>query len=147
MIIGMHGCHSGGQLVLDNLQLADTVSHLDLTLAPTPKWSNHIANLLKRAVPKAAALKKLGYRAHVRVETMSVLYKTLLRPCLEYATIFWDNSSVSDSRRPQAGVFSTVRCQSSNAPAVTGTLKHVKSSVVRSSGIVLRWSSGHGAGG
>ena len=29
----------------------------------------------------------------------------------------------------------------------TGTLKHVKSSVARSGGIVLRWSSGYGAGG
>ena len=31
--------------------------------------------------------------------------------------------------------------------SVTGTLKHVKSSVARSGGIVLRWSSGCGAGG
>ena len=31
--------------------------------------------------------------------------------------------------------------------SVTGTLKHVKSSVARSGGIVLRWSSGYGAGG
>ena len=30
---------------------------------------------------------------------------------------------------------------------VTGTLKHVKSSVARSGGIVLQWSSGYGAGG
>ena len=30
---------------------------------------------------------------------------------------------------------------------VTGTLKHVKSSVARSGGVVLRWSSGYGAGG
>ena len=30
---------------------------------------------------------------------------------------------------------------------VTGTLKHVKSSVARTGGIVLRWSSGYGAGG
>ena len=31
--------------------------------------------------------------------------------------------------------------------SVTGTLKHVKSSVARTGGIVLRWSSGYGAGG
>ena len=33
--------------------------------------------------------------------------------------------------------------------SVTGTLKHVKSSVARSGGrgTVLRWSSGYGAGG
>ena len=31
--------------------------------------------------------------------------------------------------------------------SVTGTLKHVKSSVARSGGIVLWWSSGYGAGG
>ena len=31
--------------------------------------------------------------------------------------------------------------------SVTGTLKHVKSSVTRTGGIVLRWSNGYGAGG
>ena len=31
--------------------------------------------------------------------------------------------------------------------SVTGTLKHVQSSVARTGGIVLRWSSGYGAGG
>ena len=31
--------------------------------------------------------------------------------------------------------------------SVTGTLKHVKSSVARTGGIVLRWSGGYGAGG
>ena len=31
--------------------------------------------------------------------------------------------------------------------AVTGTLKHLKSSVARSGGIMLRWSHGYGAGG
>ena len=31
--------------------------------------------------------------------------------------------------------------------SATGTLKHVKSSVARSGGIVLQWSSGYGAGG
>ena len=34
-----------------------------------------------------------------------------------------------------------------NTHPVTGTLKNVKSSVARSGGIVLRWSSGYGAGG
>ena len=31
--------------------------------------------------------------------------------------------------------------------SVTGTLKHAESSGARSGGIVLRWSSGYGAGG
>ena len=31
--------------------------------------------------------------------------------------------------------------------SVTGTLKHIKSSVARCGGIVLWWSSGYGAGG
>ena len=31
--------------------------------------------------------------------------------------------------------------------SVTGTLKHIESSVAQSGGIVLRWSSGYGAGG
>ena len=101
MIIGKHGCDSGAQLVLrgDNLQLADTVSCLGLTYSgPSTKVVGPYCKSQK-AAPKASGLKKLGYRAHVSVETMSVLYKTLLRPCLEYASIVWDNCSVSDSRR------------------------------------------------
>ena len=71
----------------DKLQQVCTVSHLGLTLASTLKWSDHVSGILKRAAPKAAALKKLGYRARVGVDTMSLLYKTILRPCLEYANI------------------------------------------------------------
>ena len=55
----------------------------------------------KRAAPKAAALKKLGYCPRVGVDTMSLLYKTIQRPCREYASIacVWDNCSAADSRR------------------------------------------------
>ena len=81
-VVGRHGCETGGNLVLyglggDKLQQVCTVSHLGLTLASTLKWSDHVSGILKRAAPKAAALKKLGYRARVSVDTMSLLYKTL----------------------------------------------------------------------
>ena len=101
MVVGRHGCETGGNLVLggDKLQQVCTVSHLGLTLASTLKWSDHVSGILKRAAPKAAALKKLGYRARVSVDTMSVLYKTIQRPHLEYASIAWDNCSAADSRR------------------------------------------------
>ena len=79
MVVGRHGCETGGNLVLggDKLQQVCTVSHLGLTLASTLKWSDHVSGILKRAAPKAAALKKLGYRARVSVDTMSLLYKTI----------------------------------------------------------------------
>ena len=84
MVVGRHGCETGRNLVQggDKLQQVCTVSHLGLTLASTLKWSDHVSGILKRA-----ALKKLGYRARVGVDTMSLLYKTILRPCLEYASI------------------------------------------------------------
>ena len=47
---------------------------------------------------------------------------------------FWDETS-------------SLWIRSTRAVSVTGTLKHVKSSVARTGGIVLRWSSGYGAGG
>ena len=87
------------ELVLggDKLQQVCSVSHLGLTLASTLKWSDHVSGILKMAAPKAAALKKLGNRARVSVDTMSLLYKTILRPRLEYASIAWDNCSAADS--------------------------------------------------
>ena len=103
MVVGRHGCETGRNLVLGGkkLQQVCTVSHLGLTLASTLKWSDHVSGILKRAAPKTAALKKLGYRARVGVDRMSLLYKTILRPCLEYydASIAWDNCSAADSRR------------------------------------------------
>ena len=119
MVVGRHGCETGGNLVLggDKLQQVCTVSHLGLTLASTLKWSDHVSGILKRAAPKAAALKKLGYRARVSVDTMSLLYKTILRPRLEYASIAWDNCSAADSRRVE-------RLQLSVARAVMHQRRH-----------------------
>ena len=119
MVVGRHGCETGENLVLggDKLQQVCTVSHLGLTLASTLKWSDHLSGILKRAAPKAAALKKLGYRARVSVDTMSLLYKTLLRPRLEYASIAWDNCSAADSRRLE-------RLQLSVARAVMHQRRH-----------------------
>ena len=119
MVVGRHGCETGGNRVLggDKLQQVCTVSHLGLTLASTLKWSDHVSDILKRAAPTAAALKKLGYRARVSVDTMSLLYKTILRPRLEYASIAWDNCSAADSRRLE-------RLQLSVARAVMHQRRH-----------------------
>ena len=101
MVVGRHGRETGRNLVLgDKLQHVCTVSHLGLTLASTLKWSDHVSGL-KRAAPKAAALKTLRYCARVSVDTMSLMYKTILRPCLEYASIAWNNCYAADSRRLQ----------------------------------------------
>ena len=46
MVVGRHGCETGGNLVQggDKLQQVCTVSHLGLTLASTLKWSDHVSN-------------------------------------------------------------------------------------------------------
>ena len=120
MVVGRHGCKTGRNLVQggDKLQQVCTVSHLGLTLASTLKWSDHVSGILKRAAPKAAALKKLGYRASVSVDTMSLLYKTILRPRLEYSSIAWDNCSAADSHRLE-------RLQLSVARAVMHQRRHL----------------------
>ena len=48
---------------------------------------------------------------------MSLLYKTILRPRLEYASIAWDNCSAADSRRLE-------RLQLSVARAVMHQRRH-----------------------
>ena len=51
MVVGRHGCETGGNLVLggDKLQQLCTFSHLGLTLASTLKRADHVSGLLKRA--------------------------------------------------------------------------------------------------
>ena len=44
--------------------------------------------------PKSCCPEKAGVPC-----TLSLLYKTMLRPCLEYSSIAWDNCSAADSRR------------------------------------------------
>ena len=62
-----------------------------------------------------------------------------------------DLKADNTSRRPNTDSYSLDLCPVKLLPdptvSVTGTLKHVKSSVARAGGIVLRWSNGYGTGG
>ena len=56
-----------------------------------------------KGCPKSCCPEKAGVPCTCRCRhKWSLLYKTILRPCLEYASVAWDNCSAAD-REPQLG--------------------------------------------
>lgn len=101
MVISRRRPNSGPapQLLLDKtpVPIVETTRHLGITLSSSLRWSPHIANILKSVSWKVCLLKRLAYRARLSLPVFSLLYTTLLRPCLEYAGCVWDNCSAADS--------------------------------------------------
>lgn len=77
--------------------LVSSTRHLGLHLASNLKWSTHVENLTKNVSWKFALLKRLYFRCQLSLSTLSRVYTTLVRPCLEYASAVWDNCSSLDS--------------------------------------------------
>ena len=87
----LHGCETGGNLVLggDKLQQVRTASCLPsrLNSGLNAEVVRPCVMHIEKGCPKSCCPEKLGYRARVSIDTMSLLYKTILRPRLEYASI------------------------------------------------------------
>ena len=58
------------------------------------KWTSP-----ERVAPKT--LQRLAYRGKLTPAVLSILYKTIVRSCQEYASIVWDDGSTEDTRTPQ----------------------------------------------
>lgn len=84
---------------LDNVAIPDTssVRHLGVALAPTLKWSEHVQNVVRSVGWKVSILKRLAYGSRISTPVFTMLYKTLVRPCLEYAGCVWDGCSSHDA--------------------------------------------------
>ena len=84
---------------LDGLPLLDpfSVRHLGVVLSTSLSRCAHIASLGRQVGWKVSLLKRLAFRANIPLSVLSLLYKTLVRPCMEYASSVWDNCSAADS--------------------------------------------------
>ena len=69
-------------------------THLGVALASNLSWKQHIFNVYERASKRANMLKGLKFK--LCRNTLERLYKSLVRPVLEYADVVWDGCTESD---------------------------------------------------
>jgi hypothetical protein len=74
-----------------------THKHLGLTFNNTLSWTDHINNLVTKASRCIGLLKRLS--RDVPRQCTEILYKSMIRPLLEYANIIFDGSSDTDLDR------------------------------------------------
>ena len=103
-------------LSLDNQPLREVTSHthLGLTLIPNLSWSQHIFGMHKKASKKLNVLKSMKYR--LDRSTLISLYKSLIRPVMEYADVIWDGCSEYESNILEGIQYEAAR-------VVTGAIK------------------------
>ena len=71
------------------------ICHLGLTISSDLSWSVRVQSLVGSQVN---LLKRLAFRARLSIPVFSLLYKCLVRSCLEYASPVWNGCSTADSR-------------------------------------------------
>ena len=78
------------------LERVSSFKYLGLLFKPNLSWSTHIASIKKKA-KKILGLIYRHFYQHCPSSTLITLYKTLVRPILEYAAVIWDPTSKSAS--------------------------------------------------
>ena len=77
-------------------------------------WQCHIQNIYEKASKRLNVLKSLKYK--LNRSTLSCLYKSLIRPLMEYGDVIWDNCTEAEANLLE-------RIQYESARAVTGAIK------------------------
>jgi len=75
-------------------------THLGLTFSSNVTWKPHVDRICFRAGQRNNILKKLKFR--LPRKTLENLYKSLVRPILEYANVVFDDNSITLSQRIEA---------------------------------------------
>ena len=78
-------------VMMNNVQLrkVDSHTHLGLTINKNLTWNDHIDRIVTKASKRLDCLKRI--RSLVPRSTLEILYKSMVRPVLEYASILYDN--------------------------------------------------------
>lgn len=71
------------------LQIVASHKHLGLEFNNKLNWRDHITTIATKANRKLDNLKRLRFKLDRK--TLEVLYKSFIRPTIEYANIVWDN--------------------------------------------------------
>ena len=70
-------------------------THLGVTLSINLSWREHISNIYEKASKRLNVLKGIKYQ--VGRDTLRALYKSLVRPLMEYADVVWNGCSHTES--------------------------------------------------
>ena len=86
MIFSNKKIKSTPSFYLNGIKLSQVIfhKHLGLTFSDTMKWSKHIDNCVKKARSKLGLLSRNAYKMNIRQR--SDIYKTMIRPILEYGS-------------------------------------------------------------
>ena len=84
-------------LVFDNAPIEEVNchKHLGVTLSSNLSWKAHILNIYEKASKRLNLLKGLKYK--IGRDALAKLYKSLIRPIMEYADVLWDGCTENDS--------------------------------------------------
>ena len=107
-------------LLLDTKVVKDVEchTHLGLTLQSNMSRRNHKVKMYKKASKRLNMLKFVKYK--VDRSTSTCLYKTLIRPLIEYGDVIWNNCHNRDS-----ALLDNVRYEATGV--VTGAIKGTSS--------------------
>ena len=101
---------------MNNIELkkVDSHTHLGLTINKNLTWNDHINKITAKASKRIDCLKRI--RTLVPRTTLEILYKSMIRPVLEYASILYDNLTSYLSIRLE-------NCQRAAALICTGAMQ------------------------
>ena len=87
------------RLILDGEQIKEVMTHkhLGLTFNGTLTWSDHIVQLVSKASKCIGLLRRIS--RDVPRQCLEILYKSMIRPLLEYADIIYDGSADNQLKR------------------------------------------------
>jgi hypothetical protein len=83
-------------LILNNepIKTVSQHDHLGVTLTQNLSWRPQVLKIRQEASKKLNMLKPLKLK--LQRKTLEILYKSLVRSCLEYADIVWDGCCEAD---------------------------------------------------
>jgi hypothetical protein len=69
-------------------------THLGLVFQNNISWNSHVFSMYEKASKRLNLLKSLRFK--MNRSTLACLYKSLIRPIMEYGDLIWDNCTVSN---------------------------------------------------
>ena len=77
------------------MKAAESHTHFGLTFQSSMSWRHHIVQKYEKVSKRLNVLKFVNYK--VDRSTLTSLYKSLIRPLMEYGDVIWNNCHGCDS--------------------------------------------------
>lgn len=80
-----------------NIEFYECHKHLGVVLNKLGTWTDHINFLISSSLKRLSILR--GLKFILDRKSLEIMYSSFLRPCLEYASILWDNCTIEQSNK------------------------------------------------